>query len=198
MLRILQTRPDDRNDAELLAAYRRSGDTESLGRLYARYMELTYGLCLKYLQDEGKAEDAVMGIFEKLVRKVKEHEVQNFRSWLYVLAKNYCLMQLRKQKKHLTVSYEPAFMQSVDTRHHTIEVEIDPENGQLEELKRCLEQLNAEQKRCVRLFYLEGRSYKEIADREGHALGKVRSYIQNGRRNLRICMEKVSNEGMKE
>lgn len=194
MLRILRKRPDDRSDAELLAAYRRSGDTEPLGRLYARYMELVFGLCLKYLQDEGKAEDAVMAIFEELVRKTKEHEVQSFRSWLYVLAKNYCLMQLRREKKNLTVTFEPEFMQSVDNRHHTIE--IDPGNGQMEQLENCLERLNAQQKRCVELFYLEGKSYQEIAASEGHTLGSVRSHIQNGRRNLRICMEKMENERM--
>jgi RNA polymerase sigma-70 factor (ECF subfamily) len=191
MLRILNKRPDERSDADLLAAYRQGGDTTPLGELYARYMELVYGLCLKYLKDEGKAEDAVMGIFEELVRKTKEHEVNNFRSWLYVLAKNYCLMQLRKEKKNLTVSFEPEFVQSVDQRHHTIE--LDNENGELEQLEDCLQQLNVQQKRCVQLFYLEGKSYKEIAESEEQPLGTVRSHIQNGRRNLRICMEKMKN-----
>ena len=191
MLRILRKRPDERSDADLLAAYRQGEDTTPLGELYARYMELVYGLCLKYLKDEGKAEDAVMGIFEELVRKAKEHEVNNFRSWLYVLAKNYCLMQLRKEKKNLTVSFEPEFVQSVDQRHHTIE--LDNENGELEQLEDCLQQLNVQQKRCVQLFYLEGKSYKEIAESEEQPLGTVRSHIQNGRRNLRICMEKMKN-----
>jgi len=186
MLRILRKRPDERSDADLLAAYRQSGDTKSLGKLYARYMELVYGLCLKYLQDQGKAEDAVMGIFEELVRKTKEHKVENFKSWLYVLSKNYCLMQLRKAKKNLTVYYEPEFMQSVDQRHHTIE--LDDENGQLQLLEDCIEKLSTQQKQCVQLFYLEGKSYKEIAESEALQLGRVRSFIQNGRRNLKNCM----------
>ena len=187
MLRRLGKKQDQSSDAELLAAYRRSGDTTPLGELYARYMELVYGLCLKYLKDEGKAEDAVMGIFEELVRKTKEHEVDNFRSWLYVLAKNYCLMQLRKAKKNLTVSYEPEIMQSIDLQHPIDEAASD--NGEMEKLDECLKQLKAEQKRCVSLFYLKGKSYKEIASMQEQSVGSIRSYIQNGRRNLRICME---------
>lgn len=192
MLRIVSKRPDKRSDAELLAAYRQSGDSAPLGELYARYMELVYGLCLKYLQDVGKAEDAVMSIFEALLDKAKTHQVDNFRSWLYVVAKNHCLMQLRKAKKNLTVSYEPEFMQSVDQRRHSIELET--ENGRTTQLETCLNRLAPLQKRCVQLFYLEGKSYKEIAEEEGHSLGSVRSYIQNGRRNLRICMEELENE----
>lgn len=196
MLRILNKKPDKRSDVELLAAYRQSGDSAPLGELYARYMELVYGLCLKYLQDAGKAEDAVMSIFEELLRKTKEHQIENFRSWLYVVAKNHCLMQLRKAKKNLTVSFEPEFMQSVDQRRHSIELES--ENGKIEQLETCLGRLNTQQKRCVQLFYLEGKSYKEIAKEEELSLGSVRSYIQNGRRNLRICMEELENERMKE
>ncbi len=192
MLRIVSKRPDKRSDAELLAAYRQSGDSAPLGELYARYMELVYGLCLKYLQDVGKAEDAVMSIFEALLDKTKTHQVDNFRSWLYVVAKNHCLMQLRKAKKNLTVSYEPEFMQSVDQRRHSIELET--ENGRTTQLEACMNRLAPLQKRCVQLFYLEGKSYKEIAEEEGHSLGSVRSYIQNGRRNLRICMEELENE----
>ena len=144
--------------------------------------------CLKYLQEQQKAEDAVMAIFEELVEKVKKHEIEKFRSWLHVLTKNHCLMYLRKQNRNLTVSYEPEIMQSVDSRHHTIELD-DQENGELKHLADCLAQLADKQKECVTLFYYENKSYKEIAAMKEEAVGKIRSYIQNGRRNLKICME---------
>lgn len=170
------------SDKALLAAYRIGGDVEALGRLYERYVELTYGVCLKYLKKEADAEDAVMTIFEQLVEKVKTHDVQNFRSWLYVLAKNHCLMQLRKPQREFS---EPDFMQFNGVSH--------PEEERPEEqeahLRACMEQLPSQQRSSVQLFYFEEKSYQEIAALQKEELGKIRSFIQNGRRNLKICLE---------
>ncbi|MCP3932137.1 MAG: RNA polymerase sigma factor [Bacteroidetes bacterium] len=174
-------------DPELIGQYKATDDLKYLGSLFERYVELVYGLCLKYLKNEMLAEDAVMGIFEKLVIKVREHEITNFKSWLHVLSRNYCLEQLRKENKNLTVSYDPAFMQSVDSRHHIMEIE---ENGAEKVLLTCLEDLPDQQKKCIHLFYYEGKSYKEIGVLLEKKIGNIRSYIQNGRRNLKNCMEK--------
>jgi RNA polymerase sigma-70 factor (ECF subfamily) len=182
----LQGGKQESGDEELLARYRRSGEQELLAQLYSRYVELVYGVCMKYLQ-EPAAEDATMAIYEELVTKTREHEIDNFRSWLYVLAKNHCLMQLRREKRNITVNYEPGIMHSLDSRHHTMEMEDD--NEEEARLKDCLEQLNAQQKQCIELFYYRDHSYKEISEMLKEQLGKVRSHIQNGRRNLRICME---------
>ncbi len=187
MLRLF-TKRSDLSDETLLARYQAGGDLEVLGQLYGRYTELVYGVCLKYLRDEPAAEDAVMAIFEELVNKAREHDVQNFRSWLYVLAKNHCLMQLRKEKRNPTINYEPDRMHSIDPRHHSMETA--EENGQEAHLRECLQQLSDAQKRCITLFYYEGHSYQEIAELLPERLGKVRSHIQNGRRNLRLCIEK--------
>ncbi len=179
-------------DLELYQAYQQGHDLEKLGILYERYIELLYGLCLKYLKHEPDAEDAVMQIFETLIEKGKNHEIQNFKSWLYVLAKNHCLMQLRKNSRKTTYSVAPEIMQSSEEKHHTVEPDpFAPEqNGQETALKSCIEQLSREQKACVKAFYFEEKSYKEIAQDQGKPLGKIRSYIQNGRRNLKICIEK--------
>lgn len=187
MFRIFKKDKEVYSDKELLDLYKSKGDTEVLGQLYARYMELVYGLCLKYFKDTQKAEDAVIEIFEQLIIKVPKHEIKQFKSWLYVLAKNHCLMQLRKKSKEITQNLEPDLMHSVDSRHHTFE--IDAEEGEEEKLKKCIEQLPEKQKTCIQLFYLEDKSYKEIAASSGEDVGKIRSYIQNGRRNLRNCME---------
>lgn len=189
MLQLTRNRPQDLSDEALLLRYRKSGELDMLGVLYERYMELVYGVGLKYLKAEDAAEDAVMAIFEELTQKVKQHEVQNFRSWLYVLARNHCLMKLRKQQRNLTVSFEPEFMQSEEGEHPTFEWD-NLENGQLEALRSCIGELPEQQRHCIEQFYYEGKSYKEIADLLNEDVGKVRSFIQNGRRNLKICMEK--------
>lgn len=187
MLRFLRNDRSSSTDLELVQAYQREGKLEVLGQLYERYMEQVFGICLKYLKDHSLAEDAVIEIFEQLTNKVKQHDIQNFKSWLQVLARNHCLMQLRK--KQITTPFEPSFMQSVDTRHHTIEVELEPMPDDISLLEACLELLKAKQKECVELFYLQGFTYKTIAKQKGETVGQVRSYIQNGRRNLRNCME---------
>ena len=187
MLRLLRPSSEP-SDEELLLRYRSGGDLSYLGQLYDRYLELVYGVCLKYLGEEASAQDSVMAIFEELVEKVLKHDIKNFRSWLYVLAKNHCLMALRKKNRDLTVTLEPGRMQSVDLRHHSMEEPEDEET--MERLRHCLKGLPEQQKHCIELFYYEGRSYKEIAVLKNEELGKVRSHIQNGRRNLKICMEK--------
>jgi len=184
-----RTALQNRSDEDLLHRYQQAGELEVLGTLYERYMELVYGVGLKYLKAEEAAEDAVMAIFEELTQKVKAHQIKNFKSWLYVLARNHCLMKLRKQQRTLTVSFEPEFMQSEQAEHPTFEWD-NLEDIQLEALRACLDELPEEQKHCIEQFYYEGKSYKQIAEDNDEELGKVRSYIQNGRRNLKICMEK--------
>ena len=155
-------------------------------------MELVYGVCMKYLQDSEKAKDAVMQIFEELVQKLKKHEVENFKSWLYQLAKNHCLMQLRTPKNMKTVEIPESLMQSEENVHLNGVLEKE-EN--LTKLEYCLGTLSDEQRLVVKLFYLDGKCYNEIVEITGIEWGQVRSLIQNGRRNLKICMEKaVSSE----
>lgn len=184
MLRFLRPKSNPpQNDEALLQAYQSGGDVEVLGQLYERYVELTYGVCLKYLRNEADAEDAVMTIFEQLVVKAKTHEVKNFRAWLYVLAKNHCLMQLRKPQREFS---QPDFMHFNGVLHP----EEERPEAQEVQLRDCIEQLPAEQRSSIELFYFENQSYQEIAERKDEDLGKIRSFIQNGRRNLKICMEK--------
>lgn len=166
-----------------MAAYRKGNDVEALGRLYERYVELIYGVCLKYLKKEADAEDAVMAIFEQLVEKAKTHEVQNFRSWLYVLAKNHCLMQLRKPQREFS---ESDFMH-LDGEAHPTEENHEEQEAQLRD---CIGTLPEQQRESIELFYFKEKSYQEIAEMKKEELGKIRSFIQNGRRNLKICLEK--------
>ena len=188
MLKIFKKNPSNYTDAELVARYQKTGDMDILGILYERYTELIYGVCLKVLKNEAEAEDAFMNIFEKLTKKVSQHDIKQFRPWLHVLVRNHCLEVLRKKKKHLTVSYDKDFMQSEAVFHPFMEEVI---NEKIPALTKCMDTLKSEQKKCVELFYFEGKSYVEIAAVQDLSLGKVRSFIQNGRRNLRICIEKA-------
>ena len=179
-------------DKELVNLFRTSGNMEVLAVLFQRYMDLLYGVCLKYLKQPETAKDAVMQIFEELVAKLPKHEVDNFKSWLYTLAKNYCLMQLRTPKNLKTTEFKVESMQ-LEEEAHLNGIQLKEEN--LQKLERCLQTLSTEQKKAVELFYLQNKCYKEIADATGIEWNKIRSFIQNGRRNLKICMEKeIRNE----
>ena len=181
----------NQSDTELVAAYRQSGDLKVLGDLYQRYMELVYGVCLKYLKEPEQAQDAVMQIFEDLVLKLKKHEVENFRGWLHQVAKNHCLMQLRTPKNLKTIELPSLLMQNEEDVHLNGVMEKE-ENFQ--KLEKCIASLSDEQKMMIKLFYLEGKCYNEIVEITGQEWNHVRSLIQNGRRNLKLCMEKQESE----
>ena len=179
------------SDQDLLHEYRRTGDLTVLGTLYDRYMDLVYGVCLKYLKDPENAKDSTLSIFEELVVKLQKHEVTHFKGWLYQLAKNHCLMQLRSGKKFSKAAVDVELVQKEENGHLEYGHEKEEE---FRDLDHCLGQLNQEQRKAVELFYLQGKSYKEIEVLSGWDGNTVRSYIQNGRRNLKICMEKQKKE----
>jgi RNA polymerase sigma factor (sigma-70 family) len=174
-------------ERDLLLLYKQSEDVTLLGKLYQPYMSMVYGICLKYLKDRDESKDAVMQIFEKLVDSLKAHDVLNFKSWLYVMAKNHCLMALRAQKGKKFEEISPFLMETDDVRHLEDEPEIESD---LSKLEKCMGTLVDEQKHCVQLFYLEQKCYRDIAQLTGYDDNKVKSYIQNGKRNLKICMER--------
>jgi RNA polymerase sigma factor (sigma-70 family) len=174
------------SDTELVVSYKQENTSASLGALYQRYMDLVYGVCLKYLKDNELAKDAVLNIYEELVIKLKKHEVENFKSWLYMLAKNHCLMYLRSPKNKPTKEFNTEFMYLEETVHLDVELENETNFNKLEQ---CLKGLNKEQEQSVTLFYYKQKCYNEIVEITGFSQSMVRSYIQNGRRNLKICME---------
>jgi len=179
----------ERDDLALITRFKESGDLMILAELYQRYTHLVYGLCLKYLKHREDSKDAVMQIFEKLIQSLKQHEVQHFKSWLYVLTKNHCLMQLRERKKAFKLQ-ENIGLDAVENTlflHHEDELEVEVN---LLSMEKCMEELSQEQNLCIKLFYLEERCYKEIAETTGFNLKLVKSYIQNGKRNLKNCMER--------
>jgi len=191
-----QNHLDGFSDSELLNRYRDNPDLDILGVLYKRYMLLVYGVCLKYLKNRDDSQDAVMQIFETLIHDVPRFEIRNFKSWLYGVTRNHCLMKLRKDIRERDKQHEIAgelFMEST-TILHPLEEEDDEEIR--ERLKTCLEQLKEEQRRCIELFYYQQHCYREIAAELMYDELKVKSFIQNGKRNLKICLE--SNKVLKD
>ncbi|HRG79026.1 MAG TPA: sigma-70 family RNA polymerase sigma factor [Cyclobacteriaceae bacterium] len=174
-------------DSELLNHYKKDGELSYLGELYTRYQSLVYGVCLKYLKDRDESKDAVMQLFEKLIQTLRTHEVDNFKSWLYVTTRNHCLMQIRSRKGKFTHEFSSEIMENQLLLHPEDEPELE---GNLTKLEKCIETLINEQKQCIQLFFLQEKCYREIAQFTGFDLNQVKSFIQNGKRNLKICMER--------
>ncbi|HYH55424.1 MAG TPA: sigma-70 family RNA polymerase sigma factor [Anseongella sp.] len=185
------------SDEELAALYRRTGEMPLLGELYGRYMEMVFAICFKYLRNEEESKDAVMQIFEKLAGDLQRHEVKNFKGWLHQVSRNYCLMQLRSARHKFTENMVPLEAEEAEGVENTSSLHPDSV-GSLEARLSLVEQgigvLPQEQQQCVRLFYLEQKCYREIARITGYDLKKVKSCIQNGKRNLKIFIEAQNNE----
>jgi len=175
------------SDSELIQIYKESAQLTILGELYDRYMTLVYGVCMKYLRDREESRDAVMQIFEKLVSSLLQHDIIHFKSWLYTTSRNHCLMHLRARKGKNFQEISTVFMESEVAAHQEDESEIE---SNLSKLETCIEQLATEQKSCIKLFYIQQKCYKEIVEATGFDDNKVKSYIQNGKRNLKICMDR--------
>lgn len=185
-----KARPPD--DQELVYQYQRTGDVACIGKLFERHTEMVYLVCLKYLKDEEDSKDATMQVFENLVESLKRHEVTNFKSWLHSVAKNHCLMLLRNQKaKSKNQVRGSSFLDlEVSNPMHVSEEEQHELELELQVLEEGLLDLPTEQRTCLELFYLQQKSYKEIAAITGCELKSVKSYIQNGKRNMKSYVEK--------
>lgn len=191
-------------DSDLLHLYVQTGNVQHLGRLYDRYMALVYGVCLRYLKNEEDSKDLVMQIFEKLTTKLRtntEQPILNFQAWLYQVSKNECLMLLRKQQTYrhvpLAINLQNENEEAeTEYRLQKLGAEVSQEGdfedldleSNLNKMEKAIEKLSKEQKVCIELFYLQEKCYKEIVELTGYELSKVKSYIQNGKRNLKLLM----------
>lgn len=193
----MQLIPFNRNtkklsDEKLLSLFLKKKDTEVLGELYSRYLHLVYGVSLRYFKEPERSKDAVINIYEKIQNDIHKHRIKNFKSWLYVVTKNHCLMELRKIKPGKLVlasdNEELTFFMENEPELHPIDKEQNNETENA--LADCIEKLKAEQKQCIQLFYFENKCYREISKMLKTEEKKVKSFIQNGKRNLKICIEK--------
>lgn len=177
----------DITDQELLEKFYADHNNEWLGILLQRYTLLLLGVSMKYLKNEEEAKDSVQQIFLKVIQELQKYKVEYFKSWLYMVAKNHCLMKIRDKQGKITTEIndrltakpdEESNLQKLVQNDHTLDL-----------MEVALKELNTEQQQCVTLFYLEKKSYQEISDATGYNLLQVKSYIQNGKRNLKILIE---------
>jgi RNA polymerase sigma factor (sigma-70 family) len=180
------------SDHALLEKFYYDKDNQWLGILLQRYTMLLFGVCMKYLKNEDDAKDSVQQVFLKAIAELHKYKVDYFKSWIYMVAKNHCLMKLRDRQ-----GKTPAVL-----NEQTMALEEDPLSKQahldkdkmLDAMTLAIEELNAEQKQCVTLFYLDKKSYTQIADSTGYSMMQVKSYIQNGKRNLKKEVERLIKE----
>lgn len=187
------------SDLELVHQYRETGDNHYVGELFERYTHLVFGVCLKYLKNEAQSKDAVIQIFEKLLKDLKKHQIENFKSWLHRVSQNHCLMFLRKQQsqqKHQDEYKKNQLSDVENTSFWHLDNEADKKEEKLQELEAALQKLKTEQKRCIELFYLEEKSYQEITEITGFSLKEVKSHLQNGKRKLKLELSTFSIFGL--
>jgi RNA polymerase sigma-70 factor (ECF subfamily) len=183
---VKSSRYDHITDAELLSNYYLDKNQEWIGILLERYTLLLFGVCMKYLKDEHAAQDCVQQVFLKVLTEVSKYKIDYFKSWLYMVAKNHCLMRIR-DKNTKGVKELPDHLQVASDNDGVDYKENEQTYNKLEE---AINELSEEQRRCVILFYLEKKSYQQVSEITGFSLLQVKSYIQNGKRNLKIILDK--------
>ena len=181
------------SDEELLKHYKQSGNKEVFADLFKKHVSVVYGTCLFYLQDKDEAQDATMQLFEKLLLDINNREIDNFKGWLSFVVRNHCISIIRKNKsanKNIKSYYE---FEYEDANYETEEkINAVSDDVMLENMKLCLPKLKENQRVCVELFYLNNKSYQDIANQTGFTLNEIKSYIQNGKRNLKLLLESAS------
>lgn len=182
-------------DVELLLQYKKTADSQWLGRLFERYSLLVFGVCMKYLRNATDAQDATQHVFEKALGEVGKYEIPYFKSWIYSVAKNHCLMQLRsRSSKPGTTDELPEETSAELLTDQELKMKELMMEEQSHQLIAAMKELGHDQQVCIQLFYLEKLSYHEIETKTGFSFSQVKSHIQNGKRNLRIILEKKIRE----
>ena len=182
----------DITDHELMEKFHADHNNEWLGILLERYTLLLIGVCMKYLKNEEEAKDSVQQIFLKVIQELHKYKVEYFKSWLYMVAKNHCLMRIREKQGKITIEINERHADAADEKNDRQALLQDEHTMDL--MEQSLKELNPEQQQCVTLFYLKKKSYQEISDSTGYNMLQVKSYIQNGKRNLKLLIEKKIRE----
>jgi RNA polymerase sigma-70 factor (ECF subfamily) len=178
------------SDEELLQHYKKSGNKEVFAELFKKHVSVVYGTCLFYLQDKAEAQDATMQLFEKLLLDLNNREVNNFKGWLSFVVRNHCISLIRKNKsqaKNIKAYYE--FEYEAPDYDEEKKIQAVSDDAMLENMRLCLPKLKENQRICIELFYLKNKSYQDIATETTFSLNEIKSYIQNGKRNLKLLLE---------
>lgn len=184
----------NKTDEELVNAYRDNGNKNLLGDLFKNHVQTVYGTCLFYLQDKDEAKDAVMNIFEKLMVELRQNEIKNFKAWLGFVVRNHCISAIRKKNSVLKNTKGYYDYEFKDANYETeLKIESVNDDKMFQHLQECLPKLKEAQRKCIELFYLKNLSYQQISELTHYELNEVKSYIQNGKRNLKLLIEEQQN-----
>lgn len=178
------------SDEAICLAYRKSGDKQLFAGLFKAHVTAVYGTCMFYLEDKEEAKDAVMQIFEKLMAELRGNEVKNFKAWLGFVVRNHCISLIRKRNTALKNNksyYE--FEYSEPSYDEELRISAVGHERMMQHMMECLPKLKESQRKCVELFYLQGLSYQQISESTTYSVNEVKSFIQNGKRNLKLMLE---------
>ncbi len=180
------------SDEDLLKHFKQSGDKDLFAQLFKNHVKSIYGTCLFYLQDKDEAQDATMQLFEKLLDTINTQNINNFKAWLGFVVRNHCISIIRKNKsyqKNIQSYYEFEYRDANLEEEEKIQSITD--DAMLQSLELCLPKLKKPQQVCLTLFYLQNKSYQAIADETTYSLNEIKSYIQNGKRNLKLLLTEL-------
>ena len=180
----------NKTDEDLIAAYKQSGDKNVFADLFKNHVNIIYGTCLFYLQDKDEAKDEVMNIFEKLLLDLKQNDIKNFKAWLSFVVRNHCISVIRKRNtatKNIKGYYDYEYKET--TYETELKIESVSEDRLIDNMKECLSQLKETQRQCIELFYLQNLSYQQVSELTAYEINEVKSYIQNGKRKLKLLIE---------
>ncbi len=183
------------SDEELVKAYKETGNNKAFGELFEKHVKVVYGACLFYFKNKSEAQDVTMQIFEKLMAELRKKEINYFKGWLSFVVRNHCITILRQNKR--SVPFDEKYM---EFEHQLPEEKLEnqinniKEEEVLENLPKFLNQLKEKQKTCLTQFFIENKSYQEISDKTGYSVNEVKSYLQNGKRNLKQLILDFKNE----
>ncbi|MBL7918346.1 MAG: sigma-70 family RNA polymerase sigma factor [Bacteroidia bacterium] len=183
------------SDEELVKAYKETGNNKAFGELFEKHIKVVYGACLFYFKNKSEAQDVSMQIFEKLLIELRKKEINYFKGWLSFVVRNHCITLLRQNKRHVPF----------DEKYMEFEYELPNEKTEnalnnlrdeevLENIPKFLEKLKPTQKNCIHQFFIENKSYQEISENTGFTIKEVKSYLQNGKRNLKLLILDFKNE----
>jgi RNA polymerase sigma-70 factor (ECF subfamily) len=146
------------------------------------FQDRVFRLSYSMLKDRGAAEDAAQETFTRVWKALAKFDGRSsLGTWIYAIARNTCLMEIRKRKPIVSMddpgSPVAAAVELASATTQGADVERD-------NLLRMLEALPANQQQAVRLFYLEDKSYETVAELMGMPLGTVKNLLHRARKQL--------------
>lgn len=187
----VQQRPEEAtSDQQLIERVARQ-DRHAFELLYDRYAPAVFGLALKTLGDRQVAEEAVQEIFWRVWQRAASFDPnRTFAPWIFGIAHNYCIDELRRRRARPQSVYEDdehPVLSSIADSADVGEAALQGEQQRI--VASALQQLPAEQRQALKLAYFGGLTQQEIATRLGNPLGTIKTRMRLGLQKLRGILQ---------